>query len=189
MRVDGGGVQGLPDVPDIGEPPLPAEQPPGQAGAGGDRLQQRGDALAVQHRRRRASRQLVEQGVSVGPVPVGPVPVGPAPVCSAQLGDRPPEEAGQRRVADPDRPRLLQRVKQRQPLPRGGVPKTLAVPESTAGTPTAASASRILCLVVRADEDGDVAGPQQVARAVVAPEESSADVRGHVAGDQGAAFG
>ncbi len=114
-------------------------------------------------------------------------PSAPLPSGSAQLGDRPPEEAGQRRVADPDRPRLLQRVQQRQPLPRGRGAEDARGAREHRGHPDGCErVAHHRALVVRADEDGDVAGPQRVARRRRARGEQRGDVRGHVAGDQGA---
>ena len=127
--VDGGRVQRLRDVPQVGEPPLAVGAREQAARAASVSVVTASSSAATPRSCSTdcpapdGGAQLVEQGV------------GPRP---AQLLDGVAEEARERRGAQPGQPRLLQRLQQREPVGATGAPKTLAVPVTTAGTPRAA---------------------------------------------------
>ena len=149
VRVDGDGVQRLRDVPQIREPPLAVgagEEAGGQAGVGGDRLQQRRHPPLVQHPGPGAhgGAQLVEQGIRRRP---------------AQLLDRPAEEARERGGPQPGQPGLFEGLQQREPVGRDGGAEDARRARDHRGHPHGRECpAHRARLLVGAHEHGDVAG-------------------------------
>jgi hypothetical protein len=129
--LDGGPVQRLGEVPQVGEPPLAAlhaEQPALEAGGAAEPLDRGGEAGVGEAAGRVAQQRpdLLQRAVRVG----------------VELRGGPAEQRGERGQAHPPGAvRLLERLQQPQPVPAAGVRNTLVAPDSTHGTPAALSAS------------------------------------------------